>query len=180
MKNSKENVKKIKAPKFGVLDAVIILLVIVIVLSVYFRYNIVQWLSNSNDIKEYMISYTIDDVRYTTPNYINIGDKVYFADSGDEFGTLVNVSENMGALSITPASEFFTDSKGNIVEVFYPNSETRVSAIGKMVCNGRYSDDGSFLVNGSTFVASGQYIKINTPYTTVTIRIDGITPVTEG
>ena len=180
MKNN-ENIKKVKAPKFGVLDAVIILLVIVIILSVYFRYNIVQWLSNSTDLKEYTISYTIDDVRYTTPNYINIGDKVYFADSGDDFGTLVNVAENMGALNIAPASQLFTDSKGNIIEVFYPNSETRVSAIGKLICTGRYSDDGSFFVNGSTFIASGQYVKINTPYATVTIRIDGITPVvTEG
>ena len=180
MKNN-ENIKKVKAPKFGVLDAVIILLVIVIILSVYFRYNIVQWISNSTDLKEYTISYTIDDVRYSTPNYINIGDKVYFADSGDNFGTLINVAENMGALNIAPASQLFTDSKGNIIEVFYPNSETRVSAIGKLICTGRYSDDGSFFVNGSTFIASGQYVKINTPYATVTIRIDGITPVvTEG
>ena len=180
MKKSNENAKKVKAPKFGVLDALIILLIIIVILSVYFRYNIVQWFSNSTDLKDYTISYTIDDVRYTTPNYINIGDKVYFADSGDDFGTLINVAENMGALSITPASQFFTDSKGNIVEVFYPNSETRVSAIGKLVCTGRYSDDGSFFVNGSTFIASGQYIKVNTPYTTITIRIDDITPITEG
>lgn len=174
MKNSKDNGKTARAPKFGVLDAVIILLVIIIILSIYFRYNIVQWLSNTNDLKDYTISYTIEDVRYTTPNYINIGDKVYFADSGDEFGTLINVSENMGALSITPASQIFTDSNGNIVEVFYPNSETRISAIGKLVCSGRYSDDGSFFVNGSTYVASGQYVKVNAPHATVTIRIDDI------
>ena len=180
MKNSKNTTKTVKPPKFGVLDALIILLVIVVILSIYFRYNIVQWLSNSTDLKDYTVSYTVEDIRYTTPNYINIGDKVYFADSGAEFGTLINVSENMGALSITPASQFFTDSKGNIVEVFYPNSETRVSAIGKLVCTGRYSDDGSFFVNGSIFIASGQYIKINTPYTTVTIRIDDIRLVAEG
>lgn len=179
MNNSKDNVKTAKAPRFGVLDAVIILLVVVIILSVYFRYSIVQWFANSADLEEYVISYTIEDVRYTTPNFINIGDKVYFASSGDEFGTLINVSENMGALSITPASEFFTDASGNIVEVFYPNSETRVSAIGKLSCMGRYSEDGSFFVNGSTFVASGQYININTPYTTVIIRIDEIKPVVE-
>ena len=180
MNNSKDNVKTSKAPKFGVLDAVIILLVVVIIFSVYFRYSIVQWFTNSADLEEFIISYTIEDVRYTTPNFINIGDKVYFASSGDEFGSLINVSENMGALSITPASEFFTDVSGSIVEVFYPNSETRVSAIGKLSCMGRYSDDGSFFVNGATFVASGQYININTSYVTVTIRIDEIKPAVEG
>lgn len=180
MKKSVNNVKTAKAPKFGVLDAVIILLAVIVIVGVYFRYNIVQWISNSADLKEYTVSYTIDDIRYTTPNYINIGDTVYFAGSDEKFGTLVNVSENMGALSITPASQLFTDSKGNIIEIFYPNSETRVSAIGKLVCMGRYSNDGSFFVNGSTYIASGQYVDINTPYATVTIRIDNINPVVEG
>ena len=82
MNNSMDKVKNTKAPKFGVLDAVIILLVIVIIVSVYFRYSIVQWITNSTDLEEYVISYTIEDVRYTTPNFINIGDKVYFASSG--------------------------------------------------------------------------------------------------
>ena len=83
MKKTKENLKVRKAPRFGVLDAVIILLVIIVVVSVYFRYNIVEMLSNSANLKEYTVSYTIDDVRYTTPNYINVGDKVYFDGSGE-------------------------------------------------------------------------------------------------
>lgn len=181
MKNtSKNSARASKAPRFGILDAVIILLAIVIIVGIYFRYSIVEWLSNSSDLKEYTVTYTIDDIRYTTPNYINIGDKAYFAESGEELGTLINVSENMGALSITPASQFFTDSKGNIVEVFYPNSESRVSAIGKLTCMGRYSEDGSFLVNGSSFIASGQYVAVKTAYATVTIRIDEISITEEG
>ena len=174
MKKNQKNIQNKKAPRFGVLDAIIILLVIVVVVGIYFRYNIVEWFSNTNGLQEYTVSYTIEDIRYTTPNFINIGDKVYFKDSDKQFGTFIEVSENMGALSITPASKFFADSHGNIVEVFYPNSESRINASGRLTCSGRYSDDGAFLVNGSTFIACGQYVNVYTEYVTVSIRIDGI------
>ncbi len=178
MKNKKE--KKItNAPRFGVLDAVIILLVIVAVVGVYFRYNILDFVSQARDIKDYTVSYSIENIRYTTPNFINVGDKVYFSDNGDDFGELIAVSENMGALSITPASEYFTKSTGEIVEVLYPDSQSRVDANGRLVCEGRYSDEGGFLVNGSTYIAAGQTVSVKTEYVSLTIRIDDIVALEE-
>ena len=173
MKN-KASANERTRPRFGVLDAVIILLVIIAVVGVYFRYNILDFISSAKNLEDYTISYSIEDIRYTTPNYINVGDEVYFEDSGKHFGTLINASENMGALSITPASEYFTTSKAEIVEVFYPDSQSRVDAKGRMTCRGSYSDDGGFLVNGSTFIASGQMVSVKTENVTVTIRIDEI------
>lgn len=175
MKEQKE--KTVKRPRFGVLDAVIILLVIVAFIGVYFRYNIINFLEDTQNIKEYSVSYSIKNVRYTTELFVDIGDKVYFASSGEELGTLTNVSENMGALSVKPSTELFTNSKGEIVEVMYPNIQSRIDAQGRMICSGRYSNDGGFLVNGSTYVASGQYVDVKTEYVTVTIRIDDIAPL---
>lgn len=173
MKTVNETSKK-RSPRFSVLDAVIILLVIVAVAGVYFRYNIIGFISGAQNLEDYAISYSIKDIRYTTPNYINVGDEVYFADDGEHFGTLINASENMGALSITPSSEYFTTSNAEVVEVFYPDSQSRVDATGRLNCRGRYSDEGGFLVNGSTYLASGQYVNIRTEYVTVTIRIEDI------
>ena len=175
MKDQKE--KSVKRPRFGVLDAVIILLVIVAFIGVYFRYNIINFLEDAQNIKEYSVSFSIKNVRYTTESFIDIGDKVYFVSNGEDFGTLTNVAENMGALNIKPSTESFTNSKGEIVDVMYPNSQSRIDAQGRMICSGRYSKDGGFLVNGSTYVASGQYVDVKTEYVTVTIRIDDIAPV---
>ncbi len=169
----KRQKKQRNKPHFGVLDAVIILLVIVAVVGVYFRSDIVKFVTGESKLGEYTISYSIENIRYTTPNYINVEDKVYFADSGDELGTLLTSSENATALSITPASEYFTDNNGSIVEVMYPEN-TRVNAKGRLLCKGRYSGDGSFLVNGTTFVAAGQYIDVKTDYVSLTIRIETI------
>lgn len=173
MKNSETKTKK--NVRFSVLDAVIILVIIIAVVGVYFRYSILDFFTGAQNLEKYTVSYSIENIRYTTVNFINIGDTVYFVSDGEEFGTLTNVSENMGAVSYTPASEYFTKSNGEIVKVMYPNNQSRVDAQGRLNCIGRYSDEGGFLVNGSTYIASGQYIDVQTEYVSVTIRIDEIT-----
>ncbi len=177
MKRSNDNIKKV--PRFGVLDLVIILLVIIAVVGIYFRYNIIDMINDSRDLKQYTITYTIDNIRHTTPDFINVGDDVYFVSDGKKFGNLTTAPQNMTSLDTTLPSENFTTTTGEIVEVFYPNNETRVKGVGRLVCEGRYSDEGGFLVNGSTHIAMGQYIDVKTEYVTVTIRIDDIVQVNE-
>ncbi len=173
MKNSETKIKK--GVRFGILDVVIILVIIIAVVGVYFRYSIIDFFAGTQSLEKYTISYSIENIRYTTVNYINIGDKVYFADDHDEFGTLTNVAENnIRAVNHTPASELFTKSNGEIVEIIYPNDQSRVDATGRLDCMGRYSDEGEFLVNGSTYISAGQYVNVQTDYVSVTIRIGEI------
>ena len=109
MKTVNETSKK-RSPRFSVLDAVIILLVIVAVAGVYFRYNIIGFISGAQNLEDYAISYSIKDIRYTTPNYINVGDEVYFADDGEHFGTLIQrvyrISALSGSLKLLVVSKF--------------------------------------------------------------------------
>ena len=177
MSKSKENKVK-KAPRFGVLDAVIILLVIIAVVGIYFRYNIIDLVTSSKNLDDYTVSFSIDNIRYTTPDFVDVGDEVYFADDKEHFGTLTNVSENMGALSYIPASEEFVTKSGEIIEVHYPDDRSRVSALGRLNCVGRYSDNGEFLVNGETYISCGQSINVVTELVTFTIRIDEINHLT--
>lgn len=177
MNNRKE--KAVKGPRFGILDFVIILLIIIAVVGVYFRYNIINFFEDAQNIKEYNVSFSIKNIRRNTENFINIGDKVYFVSNGEDFGTLTNVEENMGALKPKMSTETFTNSKGEMIDVAYPDNQSRIDAEGRMICSGRYSDDGGFLVNGSTYVAPGQYIDVKTEYVTVTIRVDEIVSVDE-
>ena len=109
---------------------------------------------------------------------MNVGDRVVFASSGEELGTLIaesNGNSNI-ALSVTPASEFFTDD-GKIIEVFYPNNESRVDVKGRLQCRGTYSDDGGFLVNGSTYLSAGQTVKVRTELVSLELRILDIEPI---
>ena len=167
------------APRFGILDVVIILLIIVAVVGVYFRYNILDWISSTKNLSDYTVSYTVEDIRHTTPNYMKIDDAVYFASSGERFGALTNATENSteALVGIVPASEYFTKTDGTIVEVKYPDTQTRVNAEGRLICQGRYSEQSGFLVNGSTYVAPGQKIDIRTERVSITIIIEEISAV---
>lgn len=172
--NDAETIKS--APKFKALDAVVILLAILAVVGMYFRYNILDMITTNKDMKEYTVSFSIQDIRYTTPNYINVGDTVYCAENGEKLGVLLGESEDMEniALSVTPASKVFIKEDGTMEEVFYPNSESRVNASGRMLCTGNYTNEGGFLVNGARYLSAGQTITVKTELVTVCIIIHNI------
>ena len=170
MAKKKINEKNKVVPRFTVLDAVIVLVVILAVLGIYFRQTIVDFFSGSDNLKEYAVSYSIKNIRYTTPDYINVGDELYFSSNGELLGTILNDSENMGALALNVASEYMTDSNGKIVKVSYPEN-TRVDATGRFLCLGKYYSDGGFLVNGSEYIAPGNVINVQTELVTFSITI---------
>ena len=139
--------------------------------GIYFRYTIVDFITDNAQNKDYIVSFSVENIRYTTPDYINIGDKVYIASSGNLMGELISESENRGALNVTPVSEyFFVEGKDSPVEVFYP-SETRINAKGRMICSGRFSDDKGFRIDGVTYISPGQQIAVKTELVSVTITI---------
>ena len=168
-----------RAPKFKLLDAVVILLVLVAVIGVYFRFNLMENFLSRKNIQDFTISFTIENIRYTTPNYLNVDDKIYNASSGELIGSIIQESDDMSnmALRVTPASRFFTRDDGTIVEVFYPNDESRVDASGRMACRGSYTSDGGFLLNGTDYMSAGHSIAVQTELVTFVLTVTDIEAV---
>ncbi len=173
--NQVKQKKSKKSPGIKVLDVVIILMVLLVIVGIFFRYNTLDFLENNLNKKNYTISFSIENIRYTTPDHMMVGDGVYFADSGELMGTLIAPSEDMKniALKCTATSQYFTNEKGESVEVIYP-AESRVDAEGKMICEGLYTSDGTFLLNGTTYLAAGKTVNVKTEKVTVTITVDKI------
>lgn len=165
-----------KFPRFGILDAIIILLVIAIGVGIAFRYNMFQTITQLQDLKDYTVSFSISNIENTTPNYLNANDVVYFKDSGEEFGKITTSSDvsNM-ILSETPAKQSFVEN-GKVIDVTYPEN-TRIDAEGRIICKGKISSDGSFLLNGNQYIAAGESHVICTETVTVQIKILSIDPV---
>ncbi len=172
-KDKLSKAEKKSSPHFNAIDAMIIILVVLAVVGIYFRHSIIDFLTNERNSDEYVVSFSIEDIRYTTPNYMNVGDNVYFASNGELLGSLMSESANQGALNITPASKYFTDSNGEIHEVFYPE-ETRVNAKGRLLCIGAYNTEGGFCIDGNTYIGAGQSIEVFTESVTVTITVIAI------
>ena len=160
--------------RFGVLDVVIILLVVLSIVGIYFRFNLIDSLKQSSNSKETVITYRISDIRYTTPNYINIGDNVYLSSTGELLGTIITATEEMSnALNVTPSSGNFI-VEGNYLEVFYPNSESRVDAVGRLTCTGAYTEDKGLLINNTTHITAGQTLSVRTELATFVITVVSI------
>ena len=163
-----------QSPRFGVLDIVIILLVLVSLVGIYFRSNIVEFISSARNLESYSVGYSIENIRLTTTDCMNDGDILYFSDDGSELGVLKNSSDNTGLFSLrAPTTQSFTKSNGETVKLSYPN-ESRVDVKGRFACEGRYSDDGSFLVNGTKHISKGQLISVRTETVTFTLKIHEI------
>lgn len=166
-----------KAVRFGILDAFIILLVIAIVVGVFLRFNFSDMITKAQNRKDYAITFSIKNIRHTTDEYFNVGDSVYFESDDELFGTLMTYSDlSKFALDKRPSSKVFNEN-GEIIEVSYPNTETRIDVTGRIKCEGTLSESG-FLLNNSTYIAPGQTINIYTRLVSVTITVLEITEIT--
>ncbi len=183
MKKNKEQ-KEIKQkkerrlPRFHVLDVVIILLVVAILAGVYFRYNVFDTLGNLQNQSEANVTFSVENIQDSTRYYIDIGEELYFKADGKTFGTIMESAENSDrALVDEPASEMllvtYPDGTQKFEPVYYP-SGTRIDVTGKIRCVGKFADDGSFLLGGSTYICPGQTIEVCTERVTLLITVTAI------
>ncbi len=165
-------------PKFKILDAVIILLIVISIVGLYLGYDVMDTLKNRKEMKEYVVSFSIENIRNSTKDYINIGDIVYYAEDGEQLGEFLPHTENVvQPLSYHPASVYVIDENGAAILIDYPYDDSpddRIDASGRFLCQGSYSDDVGFLVNGSRYLAPGQKIEVRTDRVTLTVTIQDI------
>ena len=178
--SAKEIQKPIKTrrfPKFGVLDAVIILLVIAIVVGIYFRYSFFDTLNSMKNMKECYVTFKTDKITTSVSREMNDGDAIYFKSNGNSFGNLAIKSEEITmVIQEQPAtSTVFKDGK-TYPDVQYPQGmdDSLIYGIGNIKCSCSVSEDGSFLLNGTTYISPGQTYTVCTEKVTVNITITDI------
>lgn len=174
--------KKHKFPKFGVLDAVIILLVIVICAGIYFRYSFFDTLNSSKNLKECYVTFKTDKVTTAVTRELEIDDVVYFKSSGETLGTLTVSSEEIAiVIQEQPATAtVFKDGK-TYADVQYPQGmeNSLIYGIGTIKCDCTVAENGSFLLGGSLYLAPGQTYTVCTEKVTFDITITAIEEISE-
>jgi hypothetical protein len=176
-KDSQKPQKERKFPKFGVLDAVIILLVIAIVAGIYFRYSFFDTLNSMKNMKECYVTFKTDKITTNVSREMYDGDAIYFKSDGSSFGTLALKSEEITmVIQEQPAtSTVFKDGK-TYADVQYPQGMdgSLIYGIGTIKCNCAVSENGSYLLNGTTYISPGQTYTVCTEKVTVNIMITDI------
>lgn len=166
--------------RFNILDAVIILLIILCIVGLCFRYTITESLGLGEELQEYRVEFEVSGERYTLPGQLSKGDKLYLSD-GTFIGALMGVAEYSSesiltagneTLLVTPA-EIYVNEGGSIVSAIYPEGSL-IDAVGAFECEGGYGDDGYFLLGGEKYLAVGQTLTLYTDTVKLTVTVTQI------
>lgn len=164
------NVKK-NAAHFNIIDLVIVIIVLACIAGVVFRHFSTKNVDNGEAPEKAKISFLVNDVRYTSADFFIGGDTVYTEEEGIKLGEL------MKGFTITPAEDYVTDFNGNTVKVNYPEN-TRIDVRGAILSEGKWRD-GSFFIDGNTYIAAGRKLKVCTAHLTVTLIVTDVSAVSD-
>lgn len=172
-----QKIKKRSNTRFNILDFLIVLIVLLCILSLVARYTtVLEKIGISDGLKPYEISFTVKDLRYTTPSFFHIDDKVYLQDHAKTYmGSLLSrESGSTDALTITLSSQY-VQSEAGFVSAYYAEN-TFVDVSGRILCEGTMEDDGYFLLGGAVYVAEGQVLSVCTDFVCFDLIVTDITP----
>ena len=168
--------KKRSGVKFNVIDFLIVVIALLCILSLVARYtNVLEKIGVSEQMQQYEVTFAIKDLRYTTPNFFHINDKVYLKDGKQTYmGTLLNREiGSTDALTITLSSRYIQEETGFISAYYEEN--TLVDVTGRMLCMGTVNEEGYFLLGGDLYLAEGQKLAVYTDLVDFELTVTGIT-----
>lgn len=152
--------------RLNVIDLLIVLIVLACVVGLVVRFGNVGKFGDEASLKTYDVYFTVSNIAYTTESAFVSGDVVTLAESGVVLGEFAALE------TILPAEFLARDENGNLISVRYPES-TRIDVTGRIVARGVMSENG-FLVNGTTYVASGAEYAVQSEHMDFVLKITSI------
>ncbi len=147
--------KKKRMFRFNVIDIVIILIVICAAGSVLLRYNLDEKISISGHSESVEIKFLITSLDHSSGDSLKEGDSVFLSSGTPPIGTLTSEK------TIIPAEMILTLSDGSVVRSESPGAE-KIDLRGSILSSGVFGEDGSFMLNGNTFIAPGMTLSFYT------------------
>lgn len=147
--------------RFGVLDAVIIIVVIAIVASVVFRYTVDNSLFAYNTEK-YTVTFKSYGVRYTSVEAISSSSGFYLED-----GEFLGIATH--APTVTPMHKYITSQSGEIVSCYYPDN-TFVDIVDEIECE-LVDSDGALMTKKGAHIAPGVKLTVHTDTVDLVVEI---------
>ena len=160
--------------RFNLLDAVLILLAVLCVVGVWQRHNLQKLFASDAETESFAVTFEIKQLRSTTVDLLEKDTAFYLVEQGEEIALGV-LQERVSA---SAATVYLQDAAGNTVTAVYPEDNYRylLDVNGILTCRGVMSD-GTFLLNGRTYLAVNQVMAVYTEAADLEIRITGIVPM---
>lgn len=150
--------------RFGLLDAVVLIVVIALALALVFRYTADKRLF-VYDTEEYTVRVKACGLQYTTVNMLDSNANVYLED-GKLLGVFVH------APTVTPMLSYSTTSAGDIIAAYYPDN-TLVDIVTDIECD-LIVNDGMIMTKSGVHIAVGAVLKIHTETVDLTVEITSL------
>jgi hypothetical protein len=158
---SAKNSSKIR---FGLLDAVVLIVAIALVGALVFRYTADKNLFAYNTEK-YTVTVKACGLQYTTVNMIGSDEAVYLED-GKPIGSFVH------APTVTPMLSYSTTTSGDIIAAYYPDN-TLVDIVTDIECD-LIAKDGLIMTKSGVHIAVGAVIELHTETVDLTVEITSV------
>ena len=154
--------------RINLLDIVLILLAILCVVGVFQRRNIEKLFESGEAMESYSIRFEIRKMRSSTVELLQADTALYL----EEDGRRVSLGTIAEAPSVSASVVYLPDGEGGTVEAVYPEDayEYLQDVKGTLLCRG-VVHDGSFRLEGSTYLAVNQTVKAYTENADFEIRI---------
>ena len=150
--------------RFGLLDAVVLIVVIALAIALVFRYTADKRLF-VYDTEEYTVRVKACGLQYTTVNMLDSNANVYLED-GKLLGVFVH------APTVTPMLRYSTTSAGDIIAAYYPDN-TLVDIVTDIECD-LIVNDGMIMTKSGVHIAVGTVLKIHTETVDLTVEITSL------
>ncbi|MGM9643117.1 MAG: DUF4330 family protein [Eubacteriales bacterium] len=153
--------------RFGVFDAVILIVIVALIGALVFRFAADQKLFDYNT-EQYTVTVKVCGLQYTTIDMLTAGDRVYF-ENGEELGTLKS------SPTVTPKLEYNISSGGDIIASYYPDN-TLVDIVTEIDCM-LISSNGLLITRNGVHIAAGASLELHTQTVNLTLEIVSVNKV---
>ena len=147
--------------RFGVLDAVIIIIVVALAVALVFRFTTDMRLF-TYETEKYSVTVRISGLNHTTVDMISDSDAVYFED-GTYLGSF------MFSPTVTPMVIYELGSEGDLIPAYYPDN-TLVDITNIIECE-LVTSNGMLMTKSGVHLAAGVELKLHTQTVDIDVEI---------
>ena len=184
-----ENIEKMteatksKKIRFNVVDVIIIVVVVACIIGIVLRFALTKTYQDQN-FGEYWVTFQAEGLSYS--QLIGIEQALDEGTTGGNFVSFAAKNEGIGNLYAITDSELLYIESHNGDRINFEIGENEVKTVGSddswkdasvwyikgtIICKGEYASDKSFMLNGTTYIASNSTIDVTTKYSEFTLKI---------
>ncbi len=147
--------------RFAALDAVVLIVVIALALTLIFRFTTDMRLF-SYDTEKYAVTVRAEGLQYTTVDMISLSESVYF-ENGEYMGCVLS------SPTVTPKMTYELGASGDLIPAYYP-SNTLVDLTTSLECE-LLTSDGMLVTKNGVHIAVGVVLQLHTQTVDVTVEV---------